>query len=231
MTPHDRAIIWANGKPWFVIVKTSYVLCGSWNTASYIIGHKTKSGPPVFHIGYALAPPEAVVYSKQDSIQELHMRGFHSDEYPDDTEPLDLIEIAIRGRGSNRTPCTFIVNDIPSSLVLVYQSKQKTDLAFVTLCRIPGWHERVCHDSEGIPDAIPMIPAGVFHDIHGYDYGNPFPGNSTSMPGPDLVQHVDWATGYDALDADGNPTRRYQRRRARESQRLQDAANLPTEPA
>ena len=40
--PDPPMIIWANGLPRFVVYKAFYVLCGSWNTASYLVGTKYR---------------------------------------------------------------------------------------------------------------------------------------------------------------------------------------------
>lgn len=61
-------IVWANGLPWFPVYKAFSVLCGSWNAVSYLVGRKYRSSISEFYLGAALAPPEAVQASQEDSL-------------------------------------------------------------------------------------------------------------------------------------------------------------------
>jgi hypothetical protein len=44
-------IVWINGLPWFQVYKAFYVLRGSWNPVSYLVGRKYRSSVRGFYIG------------------------------------------------------------------------------------------------------------------------------------------------------------------------------------
>lgn len=67
-------IIWANGLPWFPVYESHYVLCGGWNTATYLVARRYQSAQTEFSIGHALATQEAVVASNEDSPVQLTSR-------------------------------------------------------------------------------------------------------------------------------------------------------------
>ena len=124
----DVMIVWANGLPWFPVYKAFYVPCGSWNSASYLVGRKYRLSTSEFYLGAALAPPAAVQASLEDSLTHLTLRAFDSSTYPniDRTNgPLDLIHVATISRGQNKVPCRFIMNKDPTAYALVYQSKAR----------------------------------------------------------------------------------------------------------
>lgn len=60
-------IIWANGLPWFPVYKAFYVLCGSWNLASYLVGRKYRSSISEFYLGAAPLPSSEHVCSSEQS--------------------------------------------------------------------------------------------------------------------------------------------------------------------
>ncbi|KXG51383.1 uncharacterized protein PGRI_093950 [Penicillium griseofulvum] len=100
-------IIWANGLPWFPIYKAFYVLYGSWNRASYLVGRKYRLSISEFYLGAALAPPEAVHASLEDSLIRLTLRAFDSITYPAPNltqGPLDLIHVTTISWGENKVP-------------------------------------------------------------------------------------------------------------------------------
>ncbi|CRL24838.1 unnamed protein product [Penicillium camemberti] len=151
-------VIWANGLPWFPVYKAFYVLCGSWNLASYesyLVGRKYRSSVSEFFIGAALAPPDAVQASLEDSLTRLTLRAFDSDDYPNPDRtggPIDLIHVATIKRGQNKVPCRFTMNKNPTAYALVYQSKDKKDLACSRLQDLAGFTERVCPTSHDFSD-------------------------------------------------------------------------------
>jgi hypothetical protein len=48
-------------------------------------------------------------------------------------------------------PCRFRMNTKPTAYALVYQIKQKKDVAYARLLDLTGFHERVCHESLDFP--------------------------------------------------------------------------------
>ncbi|KAJ5405251.1 hypothetical protein N7465_006535 [Penicillium sp. CMV-2018d] len=130
MTPHQRSarfqadfdqhgdirtgrLISGSPSVQILTMRSFYVLCGSWNTASYLVGRKYRLSATEFYLGAALAPPEAVQASLEDSQIQLTLRAFDSTTYPkvDRTNgPVDLIHVATISRGQNKIPCRFIMN-------------------------------------------------------------------------------------------------------------------------
>ncbi|CAI7594711.1 unnamed protein product [Penicillium glandicola] len=219
-------IIWANGLPWFPVYKAFYVLCGSWNPASYLVGRKYRSSISEFYVGVALAPPEAVRSSQEDSLTQLTLRAFDSANYPH--PELDLIHVATISRGQNKVACRFIMKTNPAAYVLVYQTKEKEDLAFTRLQDLRGFHERICsatydfpaeshHAAEHYDEALQTIPQSAFDDI--FTYGRPFPVQHALPQDASNLHLVPWDDVYTILDSFGNPFARQRRRARREKER------------
>ncbi|KAJ5501023.1 hypothetical protein N7527_012144 [Penicillium freii] len=57
------------------ILEAFYVLCGSWNPASYLVGRKYRSSISEFYLG-------AVQASQENSLIRLTLRAFDSITYP-----------------------------------------------------------------------------------------------------------------------------------------------------
>lgn len=222
-------IIWANGLPWFPVYNAFYVLCGSWNTASYLVGRKYRLSTSEFYLGAALAPPEAVQESLEDSLTQLTLRALDTITYPrtDRTNgPVDLIHIATISRGQNKIPCRFIMNTDPTSYALVYQSKAKKDLAYARLLDLDDFHERVCDPKDDFPHsafsldevyepAWQIIPQAAFEE-HNFAYGNSFPPQVAVTQDPDRLQLIPWTAMYGILDSFGNEAARRKRRTRRD---------------
>ncbi|OQD98428.1 hypothetical protein PENSOL_c009G05928 [Penicillium solitum] len=96
-----------------------------------------------------------------------------------------LIHVATISRGQNKVPCRFTMNRNPTAYALVYQSKDKKDLAYTRLQDLEGFTERVCGDNHDFPDlaftnvqpydaAYQVIPESYF-DGDTFTYGRPFP--------------------------------------------------------
>ncbi|KAF4769398.1 hypothetical protein N7455_008948 [Penicillium solitum] len=78
----QRQILSRRVPPSLHVYKALYVLCRSWNPASYLVGRKYRSRISEFYLGAALAPPEAVQASQEDSLIRLTLRAFDSITYP-----------------------------------------------------------------------------------------------------------------------------------------------------
>jgi hypothetical protein len=195
-------VIWANGVPWFVVYKAFYVLCGSWNTASYLVGTKYRSSVTEFHLGSAVAPPEAVTASRADSLTQLTLRTYDSKFYPDAGKdgPLDLIHVGTLTRGQNKIACRFFMKQDPASYALVYVSKLKKDLAAAHLADLPLYHERICAPTDDLPadafeDPIPdtwhTLPQNAFGE-RPFTFGKDFPPQRACPVNPQVLQQIDW---------------------------------------
>jgi hypothetical protein len=69
--------------------------------ATYLVGTKYRSSVTEFHLGGAVAPPEAVTASRMDTLTQLTLRAYDTKLYPDAGKdgPVDLIYIGTLSRG------------------------------------------------------------------------------------------------------------------------------------
>ncbi|OKP07389.1 hypothetical protein PENSUB_5978 [Penicillium subrubescens] len=234
-------IIWANGIPWFTVYKGFYVLCGSWNTATYLVGTKYRSSVTEFHLGGAVAPPDAVAASRMDTLTQLTLRAFDSKFYPDAGQdgPVDLIHIGTLSRGQNKIACRFVMRSDPASYTLVYTSKLKKGLGSAFLFDLPNYHERICSPSDDfpegsfadpVPDTMHTIPQHAFAD-YPFTYGKDFPSQEAAAVKPQVLELVDWNRMYGLIDACVADSKGRARKRARrEAQRAKTLSEVDSRP-
>ncbi|KAG0152674.1 hypothetical protein PDIDSM_2479 [Penicillium digitatum] len=231
-------IIWANGLPWFPVYKAFYVLCGSWNPASHLVGRKYRSSTSEFFIGVALAPADAVRAALEDSLPQLTLRAFDSLTYPspDRTNgPIDLIHVGTISRGQNKIACRFIMNKDPTFYVLVYKTIAKKDLTYTRLHDLNGFHEDICDsalnfsprsyiDDDSYEASWQNIPESDFHEPP-FACGKPFPARESPTQDAAKLKPIPWKDMYAIIDSFGNEASRRRKRAQREKNRQQNVTS------